>query len=92
MAKTQTERARTDRNPKTKPGVTGFVQDYNEEPGPQQDLNPDAVTEDSILPEPLEPADDSAPRTRTARRSTAVAPMSTERGGKPLAKPRKPRK
>lgn len=43
-----TERA--DRNPKTKPGATGFSQDYNQDPGPRQDLNPDAVTEDSVLP------------------------------------------
>lgn len=48
MAKTPS----TDRNPKSKPGVTGFVQDYNDEPAPTQDLNPDAVTEDSVLPEP----------------------------------------
>lgn len=41
-----------DSNPKTKPGVTGFVQEYNQDPGPRQDLNPDAVTEDSVLPEP----------------------------------------
>jgi hypothetical protein len=49
MAKTSTRR---DSNPKTRDGVTGFEQDYNEEPTPAQDLNPDAVTDDSVLPEP----------------------------------------
>lgn len=39
--------------PKTKPGVTGFYQEYNQEPGPRQDLNPDAVTADSVLPKPV---------------------------------------
>lgn len=39
--------------PKSKPGVTGFYQEYNQEPGPRQDLNPDVVTDDSVLPEPL---------------------------------------
>lgn len=48
MAKTPS----TDRNPLTKPGVTGFVQDYNDQPSPTQDLNPDAVTPDSVLPAP----------------------------------------
>jgi hypothetical protein len=43
---------RRDSNPKTRPGVTGFEQEYNEEPPPAQDLNPDAVTEESVLPEP----------------------------------------
>jgi hypothetical protein len=56
MAKTAQH---TDSNPKTKPGATGFVQDYNEDPGPRQDLNPDAVTDDSVLPEPLPAADRS---------------------------------
>lgn len=46
--------ARKDSNPLTRDGVTGFEQDYNEEPGPRQDLNPDAVSDDSVLPEPLE--------------------------------------
>jgi hypothetical protein len=50
MAKTH-----ADKTPKTRPGVTGFVQEYNQEPGPRQDLNPDVVTEDSVLPEPLRP-------------------------------------
>lgn len=54
--------ARRDSNTKTKPGVTGFVQEYNQEPGARQDLNPDAVTDDSILPEPVEPAE-AAPKT-----------------------------
>lgn len=41
------------RNPKTKPGVTGFHQEYNQDPGPRQDLNPDAVADPSVLPKPL---------------------------------------
>jgi hypothetical protein len=41
----------TDKSPKTKPGVTGFYQEYNQEAAPAQDLNPDAVTEGSVLPE-----------------------------------------
>lgn len=36
----------------SKPGVTGFVQDYNQDPGPRQDLNPDAVDDPDSLPEP----------------------------------------
>ena len=56
-----------DSNPKTKPGVTGFVQDYNQEPGARQDLNPDAVTDDSVLPEPLK-ADATTPTKRRGRR------------------------
>lgn len=51
------DQKRVDRNPKTKPGVTGFEQDYNEEPPPTQDLNPDAVTEDSVLPTPAKRRD-----------------------------------
>jgi hypothetical protein len=54
---------RRDSNPKTRPGVTGFEQDYNEEPPPAQDLNPDAVTEDSVLPTPqTRAAGEKAPR------------------------------
>ena len=37
----------------TKPDArVGFPQKYNQEPPPTQDLNPDAVTEDSVLPTP----------------------------------------
>jgi hypothetical protein len=43
---------RRDSNPKTRPGVTGFEQDYNEEAPKTSDLNPDAVSEDSVLPPP----------------------------------------
>lgn len=56
--------AGADRNPKTRPGVTGFEQDYNEEPGPRQDLNPDAVTDDSVLPDPVKPRDAEKPKAR----------------------------
>lgn len=81
-AKSADRNARTaerhDRNPKTKPGVTGFVQEYNQDPGPTQDLNPDAVTEDSVLPEPQQTRAENAPKaTRSSKRSTAVAPMGT---------------
>lgn len=38
--------------PGTKPGVTGFPQEYNDQPGPSQDLNPDAVTNPELLPPP----------------------------------------
>lgn len=54
-------------NAKTKPGVTGFVQDYNQDPGIRQDLNPDAVSDDSVLPTPLKsttPAKARKPRKR----------------------------
>jgi hypothetical protein len=61
--------AKTADSPKTKPGVTGFVQDYNQEPGARQDLNPDVVTDESVLPEPLE--------TKPAR-----AARATKRGGR----------
>lgn len=40
-------------NPKgSKPGVTGFVQEYNQTPPPTQDLNPDAVDDPDSLPPP----------------------------------------
>lgn len=52
----------TDSNPKTRQGVTGFEQEYNQEPGPRQDLNPDAVTDGSVLPKPLTPAPATKPR------------------------------
>lgn len=56
-------------NPKgSKPGVTGFVQDYNEDPGPRQDLNPDAVTDPDSLPAPL--ATPKAPRAPKAPRKS----------------------
>lgn len=55
-----------DSNPKTKPGVTGFVQEYNQDPGPRQDLNPDVVTEDSVLPKPLETRVTKAPQAKPA--------------------------
>jgi hypothetical protein len=38
--------------PKTKPGVTGFHQEYNQAPSPVNDLNPDVVTDASVLPKP----------------------------------------
>jgi hypothetical protein len=53
---------RHDRNPLTKPGVTGFEQDYNEEPPPTQDLNPDVVDDPDSLPEPQTPAPARAAR------------------------------
>lgn len=58
----------TDRNTKTKPGVTGFQQEYNQDPGPRQDLNPDAVTEDSVLP-PAQQAPAQPARAKRARKS-----------------------
>ena len=48
--------------PKTKPGVTGFYQEYNQDPGPRQDLNPDVVTDASVLPKPLPEAKPAATR------------------------------
>ena len=59
----------TDRNPKTTPGATGFPQDYNEDPGPRQDLNPDAVTEDSVLPQPLKARADAPKARKTSKRT-----------------------
>jgi hypothetical protein len=61
---------RRDSNPKTRPGVTGFEQDYNEEPPPAQDLNPDAVTEDSVLPPARSASTESSGTRKTARKST----------------------
>jgi hypothetical protein len=70
MAPVKPMGTRTDRNPKTRPGVTGFEQDYNEEPPPSQELNPDAVTEDSVLPEPSRPKASAAKTTaKTAKKS-----------------------
>ncbi len=65
---------RADRLPKTRPGVTGFEQEYNQDPGPRQDLNPDAVTDPDSLPEPLESARAAkAPKgtAKTSRKSRA---------------------
>lgn len=59
----------TDTNPNTKPGVTGFVQEYNQEPGPRQDLNPDAVTDNSVLPKPLPAAAGKPTRARKASKA-----------------------
>lgn len=55
--------------PKTKPGVTGFEQEYNQGPGPRQDLNPDAVDDPDSLPEPL-PANPDATRASKARKTS----------------------
>jgi hypothetical protein len=64
----------TDRNPKgSKPGVTGFVQDYNEEPPPSQDLNPDAVTDDSVLPTPRTARTTADRPARAARKAAKKA-------------------
>lgn len=71
------QKSRVDSNPKTKPGVTGFVQEYNEEEPKPSDLNPDAVTEDSVLPTP-----------RAARTSTST-PTRTPRAAKAAKKSRK---
>lgn len=58
-----------DTNPKTKPGVTGFVQEYNQDPGPRQDLNPDAVADPSALPKPLTAATPARAAKAPAKRS-----------------------
>jgi hypothetical protein len=55
-------------NPKTKPGVTGFVQEYNQEGPKASDLNPDVVTESSVLPKPRS-ATAPAKGTKRGRRS-----------------------
>ena len=68
---------RVDSNPKTRPGVTGFEQEYNEEPPPSQDLNPDAVTEDSVLPEPQRARDTD---TESVRGTKAKAARKSRRG------------
>lgn len=57
-------------NPKgSKPGATGFVQDYNDQPSPSQDLNPDAVTDPDSLPKPQSNKTPTAPKARKARKS-----------------------
>ena len=69
------------KSPEMKPGVTGFVQEYNQEPGPVNDLNP-AV----LAPAPTPPATTPGVtgfvqeynQTPAADSSTAVAPMTTE--------------
>jgi hypothetical protein len=59
-----------DPNESTARGVTGFYQEYNQEPPVAADLNPDAVTAASVLPQS---ATETAParRTRTPRHVTA---------------------
>jgi hypothetical protein len=56
-----------DSNPKTKPGVTGFVQEYNQEPGPQSDLNPDVVSDASVLPKPARTTEAAVAKTSAPR-------------------------
>lgn len=54
----------------SKPGVTGFVQEYNQDPGPRQDLNPDAVTDPDSLPPPQRASKGvKAPRAKGVRKS-----------------------
>jgi hypothetical protein len=54
----------------SKPGVTGFVQEYNDQPSPAQDLNPDAVTSDSELPAPQTLASrENAPKAKRTRKA-----------------------
>lgn len=55
----------------SKPGATGFPQDYNDQPSPTQDLNPDAVDDPDSLPPPQNTAKAAkAPRARKGRKST----------------------
>jgi len=58
-----------DDEPKTKPGVTGFKQEYNQDPGPRQDLNPDVVDDPDALPKPLKNGDDDAPKRKRGRKA-----------------------
>jgi len=37
----------------TEGGKVGFHQEYNQDPGPRQDLNPDVVADARVLPKPL---------------------------------------
>lgn len=53
-------------NPKTRPGVTGFVQEYNQEPGPRQELNPEAVAD----PAPAKAQSAKAPKAAKATKAT----------------------
>lgn len=57
--------------PKSKPGVTGFAQAYNDQPSPSQDLNPDAVTDPESLPPPQNTRRAvKAPRAAKVKKST----------------------
>lgn len=48
----------------------GFPQKYNQEQPPAADLNPDAVTDATVLPKPLAtPKAPKAPKARTSKRS-----------------------
>ena len=58
-----------DKYPQTRPGVTGFVQEYNETPPQPSDLNPDVVTEDSVLPTPQAREDFEAPKRKRGRKA-----------------------
>lgn len=60
----------------TKPGVTGFPQDYNDQPSPSQDLNPDAVTDPDALPEPQQN------RQQQGTRKAAKAPRAPRKSRK----------
>jgi hypothetical protein len=58
-----------DPNESTARGVTGFHQEYNQEKPTAADLNPDAVTEASVLPKPAAKAPAVAKAPRTAKRT-----------------------
>lgn len=72
MAPVKPMGSRKDKNPQTRPGVTGFEQEYNQDPGPRQDLNPDAVDDPDSLPPPL-----SAEKDSQARGSKAKTPRKS---------------
>jgi hypothetical protein len=63
-----------------KEGVTGFPQEYNDTPGPRQDLNPDVVDNPDALPEPLAAPKRSAGATKV--RGTRKAAGTRKRAAK----------
>lgn len=60
-----------DQQPKTRPGVTGFVQEYNQEAPKTSDLNPDVVTAGSVLPPTRTPATEARGTRKTAKKRTS---------------------
>ena len=65
-----------DPNESSARGVTGFHQEYNQDPGPRQDLNPDAVTDASVLPKPLKA---EAPKVAKVAKAPRVRKTTTKK-------------
>lgn len=69
----------------TKPGVTGFPQEYNQQEPPRQDLNPDVVDNPDTLPPP-QTSPNVAGQPRGRRKGAAKSTAKRAGGRKARAK------